>query len=79
MEKNLINSDIQNLQRINKRINNINKNIKSLKNNLSISLLIDDNIYQEEEINNIDNKLSNISENILTEIIPKLKNNISNN
>ena len=45
MEKNLINSDIQNLQRINKRINNINKNIKSLKNNLSISLLIDDNIY----------------------------------
>ena len=79
MEKNLINSDIQNLQRINKRINNINKNIKSLKNNLSISLLIDDNIYQEEEINNIDNKLSNISESILTEIIPKLKNNISNN
>ena len=78
MEKNLINSDIQNLQRINKRINNINKNIKSLKNNLSISLLIDDNIYQEEEINNIDNKLSNISENILTEIIPKLKNNINN-
>lgn len=79
MEKSLINSDIQDLQRINKRINNINKNIKSLKNNLSTSLLINDNIYQEEEINNIDNKLSNISENILTEIIPKLKNNISNN
>ena len=79
MEKSLINSDIQDLQRINKRINNINKNIKSLQNNLSISLLIDDSIYQVEEINIIDNKLSNISENILTEIIPKLKNNIDNN
>ena len=78
MEKNLINSDIQNLQRINKRINSINKNIKNLKNNLNISLLINDNFYQEEEINNIDNKLSNISESILTEIIPKLKNNINN-
>lgn len=79
MEKSLINSDIQDLQRINKRINNINKNIKSLENNLNSSLLIDDSIYQEEEINSIDNKLSNISESILTEIIPKLKNNINNN
>ena len=79
MEKSLINSDIQDLQRINKRINNINKNIKSLQNNLNSSLLIDDSIYQVEEINIIDNKLSNISESILTEIIPKLKNNIDNN
>lgn len=79
MEKSLINSDIQDLQKINKRINNINNNLKSLKNNLNSSLLIDDNIYQEKEINNIANKLSNISESILTEIIPKLKNNIDSN
>ena len=38
-----------------------------------------DNIYQDKEINNIANKLSNISESILTEIIPKLKNNIDSN
>ena len=63
------------LEKINRRVINLNDDVVNLKKISKNSLLIDNEIIDEDSINKIDNNLNNISDVISKDIIPKLNKN----
>lgn len=64
------------LQRINGKITNLNSSIKTLKQTMRSSIIIDDKTIKENNLNNIESNTNAVINNINNSVIPTLNSKI---